>query len=138
MIQLRGHHLFCLVGFRGMGYSEEYAKNMTKVHQQIRKNPNTIIQIINGPDCLCAKFPESGQYHCENQNIYYRDQNILQLLKLKVGQLVTWKEIENRIKQFAPPSIIHTICETCSWKDYGVCEEGLKNIREGKGLVEGK
>lgn len=136
MIQLRGHHLFCLVGFRGMGYSEQFADYMKKVHQQIRSNPNTPIQIIKGPDCLCEQFPNTKEYHCKNNNIYVRDSTILNLLKLQVGQIITWGEIENRIAEFIKPTTIHTVCSTCSWKEYGVCEEGIQRIREGKGLVE--
>ena len=29
MYKLRGHHLFCLLGYKGMGYSQEYVDNMT-------------------------------------------------------------------------------------------------------------
>lgn len=138
MIQLRGHHLFCLVGYRGMGYSEEYEKNMTRVHQQIRKNPDTPIQIVKGPDCLCDKFPKSKEYHCENKDIDERDSVILQMLNLKVGQIITWREIEHKIKQHVIPSDINIVCKNCSWRSYGVCEEGLHYICEGKGLVEVK
>lgn len=138
MIQLRGHHLFCLVGFRGMGYSEEFANNMKKVYHQIQSNPNTPIQIINGPDCLCEKFPDTEKYHCKDKNIFVRDSTILKLLKLQVGQIITWGEIEKKIANFITPSTIHTICSTCPWKEYGVCEEGIQRIKEGKGLVKVK
>jgi len=40
----------------GKGYSEEYVQNMTAVHQKIRNNRETLIEIIKGPDMLCAKI----------------------------------------------------------------------------------
>ena len=136
MINLRGHHLFCLLGYRGMGYSPEYVENMTRIHQRLRNNPKTRIQIIKGPDHLCDKFPASGDYHCENSTIYDRDAAILKEMNLEIGQILTWEEIESRILQHITPSDIQVVCKTCTWRSLGVCEEGIQDILLGKGLRE--
>ncbi|WP_034744240.1 DUF1284 domain-containing protein [Halalkalibacter wakoensis] len=136
MFKLRGHHLFCLLGYRGMGYSPEYTENMTRLHQELRREPNTIIQIVEGPDHLCLKYPNSGEYHCQNSVIYERDAVILKKLNLKIGQVKSWDSIETSIQKYVTPSDIETICDTCSWRAYGVCEEGVQEILEGKGLRE--
>lgn len=138
MIKLRGHHLFCLLGYRGMGYSKEYVKNMTRLHQILRDNPKTWIKIVEGPDQLCEKYPNSGEYHCQNANIYDRDAAILEKMELKIGHILTWEEIESRIKTHVSPSVIQVVCETCTWRSYGVCEEGIQDIHHGKGLREVK
>ncbi|RST76133.1 DUF1284 domain-containing protein [Siminovitchia acidinfaciens] len=138
MFKLRGHHIFCLLGYRGMGYSKEYVNNMTRLHQTLRVNPKTLIQIVKGPDQLCEKYPNSGEYHCLDNSIYERDSVFLEKLGLKVGQLLHWEEIEARIRKYVLPSDIHAVCETCSWRLYGVCEEGVQEILEGKGLREVK
>ena len=138
MVQLRGHHLFCLLGYRGMGYSKEYIENMTKLHQTLRSHPETLVELVKGPDQLCEKYPNSGEYHCKNQNIYVRDAVILEKMGLKIGEKLMWQEIESRVKKFVVPSDIQTVCETCNWKSYGVCEEGIQHILEGKGLWEVK
>ncbi|MFG3613788.1 DUF1284 domain-containing protein [Rummeliibacillus stabekisii] len=138
MYKLRGHHLFCLLGYRGMGYSEEYVENMTKLHQTLRKEPSTLIQVVKGPDHLCDKFPESGEYHCQDQDIYKMDQAILNKLGLQYGQSISWSDIEARVKNNVVPLDIGTVCATCSWRSLGVCEEGIQYIHEGKGLVEVK
>lgn len=138
MYKLRGHHLFCLLGYRGMGYSQEYVENMTRLHQALRDNPRTWIQLVKGPDKLCEKYPNSGEYHCEHKDIYERDAVILEKLGLKIGQILYWKDIESNIQKYALPSDIQTVCETCSWRSYGVCEEGIQDILEGKGLREVK
>lgn len=117
-----------------MGYSKEYVENMTKLHQTLRKNPKSLVQIIEGPDHLCAMYPNSGVYHCKDHHIYVRDEVILEKLGLKLDETYEWKEIENRVRNFVIPSDIQTICETCNWRSYGVCEEGIQHIIDEKGL----
>lgn len=138
MYKLRGHHIFCLLGYRGMGYSEEYTETMTRLHQTLKENPKTQIQLVNGPDQLCEKYPISKEYHCQNHDIYERDTVILEKLGLNIGQVLHWEDIELRVRKSVVPSDIATICETCSWLSFGVCEEGVQEILEGKGLREVK
>ncbi len=134
MLKLRGHHLFCLLGYQGMGYSEEYVENMTSLHQLLKEQPETWVQLIEGPDQLCEKYPNSGEYHCQDQHIGDRDRVILEKLGLKIGQIIKWKDIETSIQKNVVPSDIEAVCETCSWRSYGVCEEGVQRILDGKGL----
>lgn len=138
MYKLRGHHLFCLLGYRGMGYSQEYVENMTSLHQTLIDNPKTRIQLVKGPDQLCEKYPNSGEYHCQDDNIYERDAVILEKLGLNIGQILNWEDIELLIRRYIVPSDIQSVCKTCSWRSYGVCEEGIQEILEGKGLREVK
>jgi uncharacterized protein len=138
MYKLRGHHLFCLLGYRGMGYSKEYIENMTRLHQTLRDNPKISIQLVKGPDQLCEKYPNTGKYHCQDEHIYERDGAILEQIGLKIGQIVSWEEIESLIQKNVVPSDIQIVCESCSWRSYGVCEEGIQDILEGKGLREVK
>ena len=138
MYKLRGHHLFCLLGYRGMGYSQKYVENMTRMHQTLRDNPRTWIQLVKGPDHLCEKYPNSGEYHCEHDDIYEMDAVILDKLGLNIGQILYWQVIESNIQKYALPSDIQTVCETCSWRSYGVCEEGIRDILAGQGLREVK
>ena len=134
MYKLRGHHLFCLLGYKGMGYSQEYVDNMTVLHQSLRDEPETWVQLIEGPDQLCEKYPNSGEYHCQDRHIDKRDHVILEKLGLNIGQILKWKDIEDAIRKNVVPSDIEVVCETCSWRSFGVCEEGVQNILQGKGL----
>ncbi|WP_330583166.1 DUF1284 domain-containing protein [Sporosarcina cascadiensis] len=88
MIELRGHHIFCLLGYRGMGYSKEYVENMTKVHTILREQTETMIQIIPGPDDLCAKFPDDQPYHCLDKGVYEHDADILKRLALTFSDVL--------------------------------------------------
>ncbi len=138
MLKLRGHHIFCLIGFRGMGYSKEYAANMAKVQEKLRAFPDTPLCLVNGADDLCAKFPCDQPYHCDTARVLEQDQRFLDKLQLQVGEVITWREIENRVQHLVTPAVIEEVCFDCQWRGYGVCEEGVQRIRQGQGLVEVK
>lgn len=134
MFRLRGHHLLCLLGYHGMGYSREYIANMTSMHDTLRTAPDTEIQIVADPDDLCVKFPETQPCHCHDENIHQRDNAMLEQLGITVGQTITWREIEDRIKTTFEPDDIDTLCSTCSWRLFRVCHEGVSQMKAGKGL----
>ena len=86
MFRLRGHHLLCLLGYRGMGYSKEYVDNMTRLRQTLRTDPETSVLLVAGPDDLCNKFPNFQTCHCDDANIHEQDAAILKKLGLQIGQ----------------------------------------------------
>ncbi len=134
MFRLRGHHLLCLLGYRGMGYSKEYVENMTSMHDTLRTMPDTEVHIVSEPDDLCLRFPETQPCHCDHQNIHHRDSAMLEKLGIKVGQTLSWRNIEDRIKASFEPADIDDLCRTCSWRAYGVCHEGVTEMKAGRGL----
>lgn len=114
MYRLRGHHLLCLLGYRGVGYSLEYVANMIRLHQTLRTAPETEVLLVAGPDDLCEKFPKFQTYHCEDANIYERDAAILEKLNLQVGQIFPWTELQQRIGETIVSSDVANLCTTCS------------------------
>ncbi|UOF90043.1 DUF1284 domain-containing protein [Fodinisporobacter ferrooxydans] len=134
MFRLRGHHLLCLLGYRGMGYSREYVENMTQLHHTLRTAPETEVLLVAGADDLCEKFPEFQTCHCDDRNIHERDAAVLKRLNLQIGQKMRWEDMLQRIGNNILSKDIGTLCNTCSWRSYGVCEEGIKDIKAGKGL----
>ena len=56
-VVIRGHTLFCLQGFRGEGYDRAFTDNMTAIHRQLQKRPDTRILISDRPDHFCAACP---------------------------------------------------------------------------------
>jgi hypothetical protein len=134
MARLRGHHLLCLLGYRGMGYSAEYVANMTRLHQLLRSEPNTPVTLVSGPDDLCAEFPSDQPYHCLDDDIGLRDAAVLDKLGLTVDTVLSWQEIQTREAERVVPQDVLRLCSTCSWLTYGVCQEGVARIRDGRGL----
>jgi hypothetical protein len=134
-VRLRGHHLLCLLGYRGMGYSPEYVANMTAVHERLRREPQTPVALVDGPDDLCACFPRDRESHCERAGVGSRDETVLARLGLRTGEVRTWEEIERRIAGRVVPSDIAHWCVTCPWRPYGVCEEGVSRANRGLPLA---
>jgi len=133
-IHLRGHHLLCLLGFRGMGYSNLFADNMKQVYERLRKEPETVVQIVNGVDDLCKCFPGDQPYHCDNTSVHERDQAVIRHLNIVEGDQLEWNEILQRIRTNITPQHVPVWCNGCPWLTYGVCEEGVGRVVNGEGL----
>ncbi|MEK8128068.1 DUF1284 domain-containing protein [Paenibacillus filicis] len=134
MIRLRGHHLLCLLGFRGMGYSEEFCVNMTVIYERLRMEPDTEVVMTEGPDDICAYYPQDKPPHCEGASVYGRDALVLERLGLQLDRPLPWSEVKGRIAVEIESHDISVICATCPWEPYGVCREGVGIVRRGESL----
>jgi uncharacterized protein len=134
MIRLRGHHLLCLLGFRGMGYSEEFCVNMTAIYERLRLEPETEVVLTEGPDDICAHYPQDKPPHCEGASVYHRDALVLERLGLKLGEALPWSAVTARLSEEIEPPDIPVICASCPWEPYGVCREGVGLVRRGEAL----
>lgn len=135
-IQLRGHHLFCLLGYRGKGYSEGFCANMTEIYETLRMKPETMIEIVSGLDAICAAFPSDQPSHCHNRTVYHKDQEILERVLMKIGESASWAEICEAVARNVMPEDINQICSDCIWHPLGVCQEGIAHIRRSRELRE--
>ncbi|MBE6489774.1 MAG: DUF1284 domain-containing protein [Methanobrevibacter sp.] len=116
---LRGHHLLCLKGFQGYGYSEEFTENMTKVNEQ-RKSENTTITLTNSPDDICKACPNLKNNLCEdlkqNATIVGMDNEVLK--KLDDSKEYNAVELfEKTDSIFNSKESVCKICFECMWHD---------------------
>lgn len=116
---LRGHHLLCLKGFQGYGYSKEFTKNMTEINKQ-RKSKNTIITLTNSPDDICKACPNLDNNLCENQEqnnkIIRMDNEVLK--KLDSTKEYNACELFDKIDSiFNSKESVSKICFECMWHD---------------------
>ncbi|MFD2611704.1 DUF1284 domain-containing protein [Paenibacillus gansuensis] len=133
-IHLRGHHLLCLLGFRGMGYSPGFAANMRNVYEQLRESPETEVTLVKGADDLCSCFPADQPNHCDTPGVHAKDDAILDRLGLTRGETLSWNSIVQKIRVSYVPEDIPVLCHSCPWQPYGVCERGLSLIVSGQDL----
>lgn len=132
-IRLRGHHLLCLLGYRGMGYSADFCTNMTAIYETLRTKPDSVVELVTGPDDICRAYPPDELNHCSG-TVHQLDDAVLAKLGFKPGERLSWREVCDRISQKVVPADIGHLCASCPWQSYGVCQEGVQYIAEGMPL----
>jgi uncharacterized protein len=117
MITLRAHHLLCMQGFQGLGYSPAFVDNMALILEKIKQNPAIKCKIVTGCDDICFKCPHCKNNRCtktENSetNIKKFDAEVLKLINLEPGIVLLVKEVFEKTSNITTPSD----CLTCGWQ----------------------
>ena len=131
MVKLRGHHLLCLHGFRGLGYSPEFTANMHAIHSRLIENGCEEITVTDSPDDICAACPNLFEGGCgssgpeREQYIREKDIKVLRGLKLSPGDKMQAKVLFLKTAdEFSEK--LDKICLPCRWFESGWCTEGLR------------
>ena len=130
-LTLRGHHLLCLKGFQGYGYSESFTENMIKVNAQ-RKSENTKVQLTNSPDDICRACPNLKNNICEdelnNRRIVGMDNEVLK--KIDSTKEHNSVELFEKIDDiFNSTESVSEICFNCMWHEKCLFYQKLSNNR---------
>lgn len=120
-IRIRAHHILCMQGFQGLGYSEEFTVNMAQIIEEIRKNPFSLIKIIVGVDSICEHCPHNNSpgicnKESELNNISDMDSKVLEKLNIKKGSIVSSSLIPTLAMNLSSQTV-KKICGNCSWKN---------------------
>ena len=122
-IKLRGHHLLCLQGFQGYGYSEDFVSNMTRINE-LRKANECIISLTNEPDDICFSCPNLKNNLCENeiQNsiIVKMDNEVLSKLNSNKehNSIDLFDEVASKFNSLKS---VENVCNGCKWTDLKCC-----------------
>nr|WP_100402967.1 DUF1284 domain-containing protein [Bacillus sp. FJAT-42315] len=136
MKQMRGHHLLCVHGFRGMGYSKEFIETMTEIVDDIRdEQKDFMIRVVVGFDEACFSCPNKGDTICEasptsQQHVTTLDKNVIRHLGLGKNGVYRKSDIMRRTAERVDPEDLDFLCEGCSWLSAGVCKEGVRQLKE--------
>lgn len=131
-LTFRPHHFLCSLGFQGKGYSDEFVTGFQSIVDLLRapQGDGTVIKVTDFTDSICAPCPHKRGDLCETQSrITQLDVAHAKVLGLSAGDQVSWGEIKERIKEKISLETFHTICEGCPWKELGVCEKALKELK---------
>ena len=118
-LNLRGHHLLCLKGFQGYGYSEDFTKNMTKIND-LRKSEGTKISIIDSCDDICKHCPNLKDGICtdrmQDKKIVEIDRNVLDKIdeNIEYNSIDLFKKVD---EVFSTKKSVENICFNCIWHD---------------------
>lgn len=116
---IRAHHLLCMRGFQGYGYSREFVDNMERILKWIHDNPRKPIMIVDFPDDICAACPFLDGSTClrAEDTVRLMDQMLMDLLGIKSGDGLTSTEIDDLISPLLDSPELTEICGECSWID---------------------
>lgn len=90
---LRGHHLLCVHGFQGMGYSPRFVKRMNEIVEDIRNEELDFpIRAIVDLDDACSVCPHNGESFCAtsvgaDKHVKSMDRKVIDHLQLEEGKL---------------------------------------------------
>ncbi|MDD2643185.1 MAG: DUF1284 domain-containing protein [Methanobacteriaceae archaeon] len=120
-IKLRAHHLLCIQGYQGYGYSDEFVKNMDHI-VEILKNNNNLVVLCNSADDICKFCPNLNEDgFCKdfqtNEDIVLMDEIILSKIKNSEKEFLTSELFEEINNIFNSEDSVKTICGDCGWID---------------------
>ena len=135
-LKIRAHHLLCLLGFRGLGYNQEFIAVMRKVVERVRPNSVFPVTVIAERDIICAACPHNKEDKCmkkadSERKVKARDLEVLRRLGLEVGAQIPVAKAWARIKGSLSLKDLAEICRDCEWLALGYCAEGLEGLEVG-------
>lgn len=136
MIELRPHHLLCILGWRGHGYDAVFTENFTRVAEQVA-NDNEIT-LVEGPDAICASCPRRNDlaYGFEDKSegtasggAGIIDARLMDRLNLHIDETYGFDALVAVITAEIEPEDLAEVCAGCEWISRGWCAEGLSSAR---------
>lgn len=136
-VVLRGHHLLCVHGFQGNGYSPAFVEKMADIVNGFRNDQIDFpIQVVRGFDETCLVCPNKGESVCEagpesEQHVQFLDSNVFRHLGLQEGETYLKSQLVSLTKEKVKPEDLAHLCQGCSWYHYGMCTEGIAKLSKG-------
>ncbi|NUQ29368.1 MAG: DUF1284 domain-containing protein [Acidobacteriaceae bacterium] len=137
MIRLRPHHLLCMLTYKGEGYSPEFIANFDRLTRQLAAGGEPV-EIVSGPDDICAPLVAGGECHCFNESVLGRDQKAAQQLSSLLGEPVVPGAVLEltgarlaMLRTAFRNGDIRAACEDCPWKELcdGIAVSGFKGAK---------
>jgi len=132
-LRLRPHHLLCVLGFQGKGYSDDFTDNMAAIVDALRRSggADCMIEIVTTADAICAPCPHRRGVSCSKAaQIAGLDARHAAALGLKNGDRLTWGAAQARIRRHVAPDALANLCAGCQWLELGLCARGLAQLHE--------
>lgn len=142
-VRLRGHHLLCVLAYRGFGYTPDFVANYDMVVATI--NAGAEIEIVTGVDDICGALRQGNQKTCDHaltcrgSNTKQRDRlalkavaRALQLPKLEKGDVIKLGAREIAIlRRHYQHGSIRQACTACSWHEFcsQIARENFKDTK---------
>jgi hypothetical protein len=133
-IPLRAHHLLCLLGFQGIGYTADFIRNFHKVKRMVEQNPDLEIEVVDSCDVVCIQCPNSHDLDCykgglsDNRTVKEMDRRLIEKLEIKAGDHFKARELFALVREKIKPEDLRDICRGCEWLSLEFCPRGLEKL----------
>ncbi|KQU72270.1 hypothetical protein ASD00_15770 [Ensifer sp. Root31] len=114
-VQLRGHHLLCLLTFVGEGYTPTFTRNYVRIAERLSSGES--VTVVDGPDDICVPMLCDAGAHCREDSIARRDSLAL-------------AAIANILDRSVADGKAAAVCVECEWA--GLCsrvaDSGFRDV----------
>ena len=123
MLRIRAHHLLCIRGFHGLGYSADFIQKMTSVKDMFVNQPELELEIVAESDEICSTCPHNNGNMCQKNSLSEKrvreqDLKVLKVLNNPEHTCKTVNEIDRLIeKNIISFPVLADICGTCEWQE---------------------
>lgn len=122
VIKIRAHHLLCIQGFQGYGYSRKFQINLEKVIKFLKNHPYSPLKVVAEADVICESCPhlEGGccNRYLHSNSIQSMDIQVMKKLSIADGHIEQVGSLFNQVKEtLNKVEDVEDICGNCSWKD---------------------
>lgn len=127
-VRLRGHHLLCLLTYKGKGYGPAFVANLDRIAARLTAGEEVLL--VDGPDDVCAPLRGGGAGgedapHCGLERIRGRDRRALEaisaLLNRRLGpgeRLTLDRRTSAGLRRAFRAGEIRTACAGCEWANF--------------------
>ncbi|WP_029058347.1 DUF1284 domain-containing protein [Stappia stellulata] len=120
-IDIRPHHLLCILTYAGKGYSEEFTRNYGRI--VARLNAGETVSIVEGPDEICAPLVDAeAEPHCLRESVTRRDADasasLARLLRrpIAVGdEILLDVPTTAALRDAFASGTVRKACDGCQW-----------------------
>jgi hypothetical protein len=109
---------------------------MREIVEKIRADHTDFpIRVVASLDDTCCTCPHKGKTTCEasvgsNEHVLTMDFNVIRQLGLIDGAVYNKSYLVQLTAEKVVPDDLDYLCKGCSWLSYGVCKEGIADLRE--------
>ena len=136
-VNLRGHHLLCMLTYVGRGYTAEHTETFNQIAARIRDG--AAIRIVRGPDDICQPMitPESN-FHCRDADVGMRDVLAIQAVSKVLNRTVlpgTTLQLDRAdmlaLRTAFADKSSRKGCGGCNWENFctEVADSGFENSK---------
>ncbi|MDX5595356.1 DUF1284 domain-containing protein [Pseudovibrio sp. SPO723] len=122
-VELRGHHLLCMLTFVGKGYNPAFTANYVRIVERL--NTGEDIRLVAGPDDICqCLIATEDEPHCFNDSVNERDASAIEQVQKVLGRALPMGEAFSlsgpeiaKLRAAYQEGRMQQACGGCEWQE---------------------